>query len=149
MKQILFLFTLIVIVGTLNAQSQLLQEKDIPKLNSIIKSLEKTYRNEKTPICMSLPQTSASFFQIVTKEPDKFFSSFKKSRNIKYLLRRNPNMVLLNNNNLLVMEIPKDYTLPGYSFEELVTKKEEFFLSTTYKSYKLFNEEGEMLNRSK
>ena len=54
--------------------------------------------------------------------------------------------VLLNNRNLLMLGIPEDFDLPSYKFEELMTKEEKSLLSTSYKSFKLFDENGKMLN---
>ena len=60
---------------------------------------------------------------------------------------RKENMyALFYNGNLLMLGIPKDFELPGYKFEDLMTKEEKSFLSTSYKSFKLFDENGKMLN---
>ncbi|MDE3743260.1 hypothetical protein [Maribacter polysaccharolyticus] len=66
------------------------------------------------------------------------YVSFPKRKYVRF--------VLLENNNLLVLGIPKDFELPGYKFEDLMTKEEKSFLSTSYKSFKLFDENGKMLN---
>jgi len=60
--------------------------------------------------------------------------------------RKYVRFILLNNGNLLMLGIPKDFELPGYKFEDLMTKEEKSFLSTSYKSFKLFDENGKMLN---
>ncbi len=65
---------------------------------------------------------------------------------ISYSNRKYVRYILLENKNVIMLGIPKDFTVPGYSFEELLTKKEENFLSNSYYSYKIFNENGEMLN---
>jgi len=44
-----------------------------------------------------------------------------------------------------MLDVPNGFSIPEHSFEELVTEKEESFLHTNYKAYRLFNEEGEML----
>ncbi len=62
--------------------------------------------------------------------------------NIRELVR----FILLKNGNLLLLDVPKGLTLPGFKFEELVTKKEDVFLSIDYKGFKLFDENGKMLN---
>lgn len=64
---------------------------------------------------------------------------------ISYPKRKYVRYVLLKNKNLVMLDIPKGYSIPGYTFEELVTKKEELFLHTSYQTYRVFNEEGEML----
>jgi len=53
--------------------------------------------------------------------------------------------ILFENNNLMILGIPKDFSIPGYTFEDLLTRKSEHFLSVSYESYRLFNEEGEMI----
>lgn len=65
---------------------------------------------------------------------------------ISYPDRRYVRYILLENNQVIILKIPKDFSIPKYSFEDLLTKKTESFLSVTYESYKLFNEKGEMLN---
>lgn len=54
--------------------------------------------------------------------------------------------ILLANDNLILLGIPDGYTIPGYNFEELVTQTEEVLFSKFYKSYKVFDEKGQMLN---
>ena len=66
------------------------------------------------------------------------YVSFPKRKYVRF--------VLLNNGNLLMLGIPKDFELLGYKFEDLMTKEEKSFLSTSYKSFKLFDENGKMLN---
>lgn len=66
------------------------------------------------------------------------YVSFPKRKYVRF--------VLLNNGNLLMLGIPKGFDLLGYKFEDLMTKEEKIFLSTSYKSYKLFDENGKMLN---
>ncbi|MCC8360059.1 hypothetical protein [Salinimicrobium sediminilitoris] len=65
---------------------------------------------------------------------------------ISYPDRRYVRFILFENNDVMVLKIPRDYSLPNYRFEDLVTKTNESFLSVTYESYKIFNEKGEMLN---
>ncbi len=52
-------------------------------------------------------------------------------------------LVLLKNDELLLMQIPKEYSVPGYAFEDLTNKNEGKF---RFKSYKLFDKNGKMLN---
>ncbi|WP_130733255.1 hypothetical protein [Flavobacterium sp. J27] len=56
------------------------------------------------------------------------------------------NYILLKNNNLLLLEIPKDFSLPGYNFEDLIIDKNNINRTVSNKCYKLFNLEGIMLN---
>ena len=65
---------------------------------------------------------------------------------ISYPDRRYVRFILFGNNDVMVLKIPRDYSLPNYRFEDLVTKTNESFLSVTNESYKIFNEKGEMLN---
>jgi len=71
--------------GTVFGQDQLIDYSDVPKLNVIIKSLEKGYKNSKTTIYKSVPQTTASYFEIVTKSPENFIAELKKSENLRQL----------------------------------------------------------------
>ncbi|SEA74471.1 hypothetical protein [Psychroflexus halocasei] len=66
------------------------------------------------------------------------YVSFPKRKYVRF--------VLLNNGNLLMLGIPKGFELLDYKFEELMTKEKKSFLSTSYKSFKLFDEKGKMLN---
>jgi hypothetical protein len=68
------------------------------------------------------------------------------SFSISYPNRKYVRFILFENNDLMILKIPKDYSLPNYSFEELLTRTEKSFLSVSYESYKIFNEKGEMLN---
>ncbi len=65
---------------------------------------------------------------------------------ISFPKRNNAYFILLKNGNLLLMDMPENFELPGYKFKELLTEEEESFLSTTYSSYKLFDKKGKMLN---
>ena len=71
--------------GGLFAQNQIIYERDIPELNSIIKSLEKKYNESDHLLYNSWPQTTASYFKIVTKTPDTFLTRLKKSENLQQL----------------------------------------------------------------
>lgn len=64
---------------------------------------------------------------------------------IRYPERKYVRYVLLKNKDLLMLDIPNGYSIPGYTFDELVTKKKESFLHTSYQTFRVFNEEGEML----
>lgn len=60
--------------------------------------------------------------------------------------RKFVNYLLFKDNTVLLMQIPENYSIPGYSFEDLLTRKSEGFLISNYYSYKLFDEKGNMLN---
>ena len=65
---------------------------------------------------------------------------------VSFPKRKYVRFVLFRNGDLLLMNIPKGFELPGYSFEDLKTSEEKAFFSTTYTSNKLFNKEGQLLN---
>ncbi len=65
---------------------------------------------------------------------------------ISYPNRKYVRYILLENSNVIMLSIPKDFKIPGYDFEELLTETEENFFSKSYKSFKIFDENGEMLN---
>ncbi len=84
MKKLFYILLLLVSVN-LFSQNQIIDDEDIPKLNVIIKSLEKEYRNSKTPILKSLPQTVGNYFEIVTEKPEEFISFLQKANTFKEL----------------------------------------------------------------
>ncbi|MGY0408048.1 MAG: hypothetical protein ACWIPJ_06800 [Polaribacter sp.] len=93
----------------------------------------------------------ANYKNKVTEEMPKDLTSALDFNNaislyISFPNRKYVRFVLLNNGNLLTLNIPKGFELPGYKFEELMTKEEKSFLSTSYQSFKLFDEKGKMLN---
>lgn len=51
--------------------------------------------------------------------------------------------VLLKNDQLLLLQIPKDYTIPGYSFSELTNINDR---KLWFRSYKLFDKKGKLSN---
>ncbi|WP_372920450.1 hypothetical protein [Salegentibacter sp.] len=63
-----------------------------------------------------------------------------------YPNRKSVRFILFENNQLLLLRLPKGYELPGYDFEALLSRTEKGFLSPTYHSYRLFDENGVMLN---
>ena len=85
MKNLILVLIIILFSGSTFAQGQIIHEKDIPNLNTIIKSLENDYRNTKAIFYNSLPQTTASYFEIVTKLPDNFVAQLNNSNNLKQL----------------------------------------------------------------
>ncbi|APU10247.1 hypothetical protein A5M85_08110 [Cellulophaga lytica] len=85
MKKSIYILLSLLISGNVFCQTSIISESDIPKLDSIIKHLEKNYSQSETPNFYSLPQTSASYFKIITKAPNKFLTELKKSDNIEQL----------------------------------------------------------------
>tara|TARA_R110002111_G_C5978278_1_gene370883 strand:- start:878 stop:2077 length:1200 start_codon:yes stop_codon:yes gene_type:complete len=73
------------ISGNIFCQNSIISESDIPKLDSIINDLEGNYNQSETPNFYSLPQTTATYFEIITKEPNNFLAELKKSENIGQL----------------------------------------------------------------
>lgn len=97
---------------------------------------DKSFVNHRNRVTEDMPKELVE--KLNFENAISLYVSFPKRTHVRF--------VLLKNGNLLLLEIPKNFELPGYSFEDLMTEKEESFLSTTYKSFKLFNEIGEMLN---
>ena len=92
MKKTFFTFILSLISIYIFAQNEILVDRDIPKFDRIIKSLEKDYRKSETPSIKSLPQTTADHFQILTRNPDAFINSLKRVENFEQLIKENPNL---------------------------------------------------------
>ncbi len=97
---------------------------------------DKSFTNHRNNVTKDLPQELTSILDF-----DNAISLYILLPNRNYV-----RFILLNNDNLLMLSIPKDFTLPGYKFEELMTKEEKYVFTTTYKSFKLFDENGKMLN---
>lgn len=97
---------------------------------------DKSFANYRNKVTEEMPKELVSTLDF--DNAISLYISFPKRKHVRF--------ILLNNNNLLLLGIPKGFELPGYKFEELMTKEEKSFLSTSYKSYKLFNESGEILN---
>jgi len=85
MRKSFYILLTLLISGNIFCQNSIISESDIPKLDSIINDLERNYSQSKTTDFYSLPQTSASYFEIITKEPNKFFIELKKSENLEQL----------------------------------------------------------------
>lgn len=92
MKKIFYTFLLTFISYNIYAQNVIVNNNDIPKLNSIIKSLEKEYKEIKTQTFKSLPQTSANYFKIVTNNPTAFLKSLNSAVNFEQLVNENPTL---------------------------------------------------------
>lgn len=97
---------------------------------------DRSYIERKKICCHNIPENITSNFNFI--KAISLYFTFNENNYV--------NFILLNNNYLLLLEIPENFTLPGYSFNELVTSEEESLFSTKYYSFKLFNEKGEMVN---
>lgn len=102
MKNIFYIFLFTFISHYIYAQNEIVNNDDIPRLNSIIKSLEKEYKGSKTQTLKSLPQTSANYFKIVTKNPAAFLKSLNNAVNFEQLVRENPTIQI--DRNLLIIK---------------------------------------------
>lgn len=96
----------------------------------------KSFVNHQNTVTEDMPKELVS--KLNFENAISLYVSFPNRKYVRF--------ILLNNGNLMVLGIPKDFELPGYKFEELMTKEEKSFLSTSYKSFKLFDENGKMLN---
>ena len=97
---------------------------------------DRSFVNHRNRVTENMPKDLIS--ELDFENAISLYVSFPKRKYVRF--------VLLNNGNLLLLGIPKGFELPGYKFEELMTKEESSFLSTSYKSFKLFDEKGKMLN---
>lgn len=109
MKKSLFILIFTLITSTIFAQNQILNEKDIPKLNSIIKSLEDNiYKKNKTSVFESLPQTTANYFKIITNNPNEFLNSLNDTENFEQLINENPG-IQIDRDLLIVKNVGLNY----------------------------------------
>ncbi|TXD48015.1 hypothetical protein [Polaribacter sp. IC073] len=92
MKKTFYTFIITLISYNIYAQNKIVNESDIPKLNSIIKSLEKTYLENEIPSFKSLPQTTANYFKIITKKPNDFLHSLNNAEDFEQLVKENPSL---------------------------------------------------------
>lgn len=97
---------------------------------------DRSFVNHRNKVTKHMPKELTSELEL--KNAISLYVSFPKRTYIRF--------VLLDNGNLLMLEIPKGFELLDYTFEQLMTKEEKSFLSTSYKSFKLFDENGKMLN---
>ena len=97
---------------------------------------DKSFVNHRNRVTEDMPKELVD--ELDFENAISLYVSFPKRKYVRF--------VLLNNGNLLILGIPKDFELPGYKFEDLMSKEEKSFLSTSYKSFKLFDENGKMLN---
>ncbi|WP_425636912.1 hypothetical protein ACPUEN_16075 [Algoriphagus yeomjeoni] len=97
---------------------------------------DRSFANYKDRVLEDIPEK--------IKESESFENAL--SFYITFSNRQYVRFILLENNSVLVLGIPEGFTLPGYGFDELVTTTSDGFLRKSYKSFKLFNEKGEMLN---
>ncbi|MFD0837456.1 hypothetical protein ACFQ0I_16880 [Mariniflexile aquimaris] len=92
MKKTFYTLILTLISYNISAQNQIVNENDIPKLNSIIKSLEKEFNINDTLTYKSLPYTTANYFKIITNKPNDFLNSLHNAKNFEHLIKKNPNL---------------------------------------------------------
>lgn len=97
---------------------------------------DKSFVNHRNRVTEDMPKELVG--ELDFENAISLYVSFPKRKYVRF--------VLLNNGNLLILGIPKDFELTGYKFEDLMTKEEKSFLSTSYKSFKLFDENGKILN---
>ncbi|TQD36250.1 hypothetical protein [Haloflavibacter putidus] len=97
---------------------------------------DKSFVNRRNKVTKDMPKELVE--ELDFENAISLYVSFPKRKYVRF--------VLLNNGNLLMLGIPKDFELLEYKFEELMTKEKKSFLSTSYKSFKLFDEKGKMLN---
>ncbi len=106
MTKSIYILLSLLISENIFCQNSIISENDIPKLDSIIRNLEKNYNQSETPYFYSLPQTSASYFKIITKDPKNFLAELKKSENIEQLqnkfkgLQVDKDLLIIKNNYL-------------------------------------------------
>jgi hypothetical protein len=97
---------------------------------------DKSFANHRNRVTEEMPEELKS--KLDFNNAISLYISFPNRKYVRF--------ILLNNNNLLALSIPAGFELPGYKFEELMTKEEKFLFETKYKSFKLFDERGKMLN---
>ncbi len=108
MKISVYTILSLLITGNIFCQNSILNERDIPKLNTVIKDLEKSFKQSKSPNFYSLPQTSASYFEIITKDPNHFLSELKKSKGVAQLQNKFKGLQI-DNELLVIKNIYFDY----------------------------------------
>ena len=142
-----------------------IEDSITPLKNFLNKKDDLTSRIEDNDFVTKLLNTNPENELYIKFTGDKSFSNFRNrvlkempenlqnlnydnaiSFYISYPNRKYVRYILLENNNVIILGIPKGFEIPGYSFEDLLTETEENFLSKSYKSFKVFNEQGEMIN---
>ncbi|WP_417213201.1 hypothetical protein [Bizionia sp.] len=108
MTKSIYILLSLLISGNIFCQNSIISESDIPKLDSIINHLEKNYNQSETPNFYSLPQTSASYFEIITKDPKKFLTELKKSENLEQLQNKFKGLQI-DNDLLVIKNVYSDY----------------------------------------
>lgn len=98
----------LLISGNVFCQNSIISGSDIPKLDSIINDLERNYSKSETPNFYSLPQTSATYFEIITKAPNIFLTELKKADNLEQLKNKFKGLQV-DNELLVVKNIYSDY----------------------------------------
>ncbi|PSG90899.1 hypothetical protein [Aurantibacter aestuarii] len=108
MTKSIYILLSLLISGNIFCQNSIISESDIPKLDYIIRNLEKNYNKSETPNFYSLPQTSASYFEIITKDQKKFLTELKKSENLKQLQNKFKGLQV-DNDLLVIKNVYSDY----------------------------------------
>src|SRR5690606_10732794 len=108
MRKSFYILLTLLISGNIFCQNSIISESDIPKLDSIINDFERNYSQSETPNFYSLPQTSASYFEIITKDPKKFLAELKKSENLKQLQNKFKGLQI-DNDLLVIKNVYSDY----------------------------------------
>jgi len=108
MTKSIYILLSLIITGNIFCQNSIISESDIPKLDSIIKHLEKKYSQSETPDFYSLPQATASYFKIVTKEPSNFLTELNKSENLEQLQNKFKGLQV-DNQLLVIKNVYSDY----------------------------------------
>jgi len=140
-KILFFLFS-----GNVFSQNHIINDSDIPQLDSIIKSLEKEYSQSENVIFNSLPQTTGSYFKIVTKTPETFISKLKKSENIQHLksefssLQVDEDILIIKNEYL---NYDNDKMLEFKSFE-IANNKNHLINSRNYKIEHIYDSKNKV-----
>lgn len=82
MTKPIYILLSFLISGNIFCQNSIINDSDIPKLDSIIKYLEKNYNQIETPNFYSLPQTSASYFEIENNQNHSISSEYYNIKRI-------------------------------------------------------------------
>ncbi|WP_304234718.1 hypothetical protein [Jiulongibacter sediminis] len=118
--------------------------------HAFLNNITSSEPESRTFICFTGNRSFSNYQNRVLKEmPEEVQKSDFENAISLYIYYPNGKYVryiLLANDNLILLGIPDGYTIPGYNFEELVTQTEEVLFSKFYKSYKVFDEKGQMLN---
>ncbi len=101
----LFLFTV-----TIQSQAQnfSLSEKNLDSLNAKIALLKDKYKKSTPQIIKSFPQTTASYFELITQDPKTFLIALEKAKSFEELAKSFPGL-LIDKDILIIKNIYRDY----------------------------------------